>query len=247
MRNNPLAPRLEALDIQCVYRHALPMADEVMVEMETHVGKYEPLPGLVSIPSVMPQMLGHLYQLAAQFYQATPWGWFHDHHPFAIQCPPEDRPRYAIVMGSGGEVFGLAVYDRLEDLRSIFTSPVSPRQIAKMSTWFVLFFEAAPAVSFDDLDAMAANDWTVAAPHAYPVFGRTTLDQKLALPAKSDLLWMEGALGALLAYMDEHMEVDQGEVQPADLTVSVPRVDSEAHIHLRLLEFDTIFREDLGV
>jgi hypothetical protein len=38
------------------------------------MGKYEPLPGLVSIPSVTPQMLGHLYQLAAQFYQATPGG-----------------------------------------------------------------------------------------------------------------------------------------------------------------------------
>src|SRR5713101_3043695 len=68
-----LTPLLEALNIQCVYRHTLAMADEVMVEMETHMRKYEPLPGLVSIPSATPQMLGHLYQLAAQFYQATPW------------------------------------------------------------------------------------------------------------------------------------------------------------------------------
>ena len=57
---------------------------------------------------------------------------------------------------------------------------------------------------------------------------------------------MEGALGALLAYMDEHMEVDHGEVQPADLTVSVPRVGGEPHVHLRLLEFDAMFREDHG-
>ncbi len=46
--------------------------------------------------------------------------------------------------------------------------------------------------------------------------------------------------------MDEHMEVYQGEVQPADLTVSVPRVGGEAHVYLRLLEFDAIFREDHG-
>jgi len=241
-----LTPLLAALNIQCVYRPTLAMADAVMVEMETHMGKYEPLPGLVSIPSVTPQMLGHLYQLAAQFYQATPWRWFHDHHPFAIACPPEGTPRYAVVMGSGGEVFGLAVYDQLEDVRAMFTSPMSPRQMAKMHTWFVLFFEAAPAVSFDDLDAMAVHDWPVAAPHAYPVFGRTTPDQELALPATSDLLWMEGALGALLAYMDAHMEVEQGEVQLADLTVSVPRGGGAAHVHLRLLEFEAIFREDHG-
>jgi hypothetical protein len=93
---------------------------------------------------------------------------------------------------------------------------------------------------------MAVNDWPVAAPHAYPVFGRTTPDQEIALPAQSDLLWMEGALGALLAYMDKHMEVYHGAVQPADLTVSVPRVGGETHVHLRLLAFDAIFREDHG-
>jgi len=242
-----LTPLLEACHIQCVYRYALPMADEVMVEMETQIGKYKPLPGLVSIPAVTPQILEHLYHLAAQFYRAAPWRWFNDHHPFAIQCPPQDTPRYAIVMGSGGEVFGLAVYDRLEDVRLLFTSPVSPRQLARMSTWCVLFFEEAPAVSFEDLDAITAYDWPVAAPHAYPVFGRTTADQEIALPTKADLLWMEGALGALLAYLDAQREGYQGKVQPADLTVSVPRVDGEAPVHLRVLAFDAIFRQDLGV
>jgi hypothetical protein len=150
-----------------------------------------------------------------------------------------------MVMGSGGEVFGLAVYDQLEDLRSMFTSSLSPRQLARMHTWFVLFFEEAPAMSFEDLDAMTANDWPVAAPHAYPVFGRTTATQEIVLPTRSDLLWMEGALGALLAYMDAHKEAYQGKVQPADLTVSVPRGDGETHVRLQLLAFDAIFRQDL--
>ena len=240
-----LAPLLATLRIACVYRPTLAMADAVMAEMEAQVGGYVARPGLVSIPSVTPPLLGHLYELAAQFYQRRPWGWFHDRHPFAIACPPEASPRYAIVMGSGGEVFGLAVYDRLEDLRSVFTSPVAARPRAQISTWFVLFFEEAPALSFDDLDAMADNNWRVAATHAYPVFGRTTRNQELALPTRSDLLWMEGALGALLAYMDEHLVVDQGTVQPAACTVSVPRVGGETQVHLRLLAFDTLFRDDV--
>ena len=73
-------------------------------------------------------------------------------------------------MGSGGEVFGLAVYDRLEDLQVMFTTPVSPRHMAKLRTWFVLFFEAAPAVSFEDLDAMMVNNWPVAASACVPGF-----------------------------------------------------------------------------
>jgi len=237
-----LRPMLEALDIACVYRPALAMADAVMAAMETDLGADAPLPGLVSIPAVTPEQLGHLYHLAAQWYQASPWAWFHDQHPFAITCPPEDAPRYAIVMGSGGEVFGLAVYDRLADLRSMFAPPGLPRQRARRCTWSVLFFEAAPAVSFADLDAMAANAWPVADSQAYPVFGRASSEEDFALPSRSDLLWMEGALGALVTYMEAHMQSDQGVVEPADLILSVPRVDGETQVHLRLLEFEAIFR-----
>ena len=241
-----LTPGLAALQVQCVYRHPIALADAVIADMERSLGPATPQPGLLSIPSVTPPLLGHLYQLAAQWYQATPWRWLTDQHPFAIRCLPEDAPRYAVVMGSGGEVFGLAVYDTLADLQLMFTSPLSPRQLAKRATWCVLFFEEAPAVSFEDLDAIAAYNWPVVAPQAYPVFGRTTPEQELVLPAKADLLWMEGALGALIAYMDAHMEVAHGEVQPVDLTVSVPRVGGEAHVHLRLLAFEAILREDYG-
>ena len=80
------------------------------------------------------------------------------------------------------------------------------------------------------------------APHAYPVFGRASSGEDFALPSRSDLLWMEGALGALVAYMEAHMKSDQGVVEPADLILSVPRVDGETQVHLRLLEFEAIFR-----
>ena len=57
---------------------------------------------------------------------------------------------------------------------------------------------------------------------------------------------MEGALGALLAYLNAQREGYQGKVEPAALTVSVPRVDGEAHVQLRLLAFEAMFRQDLG-
>ena len=53
-----LSPVLEALDIACVYRPALAMADAIMAAMETDLGAYAPLPGLVSIPSVTPTDAG---------------------------------------------------------------------------------------------------------------------------------------------------------------------------------------------
>jgi hypothetical protein len=237
-----LSPRLEALKIQCVHRPTLAMADKAVAAMESRRGKYTLPPGLVSILSVTLPMVGHLHELAAQFYRATPWTWFHDHHPFAIQVAPEEAPRHAIVMGNAGEVFGLSVYDTLDDLQLVFSPALSHRQVARMSTWFVLFFEEAPAVSFDDLDAITAHDWPVAAPQAYPVFGRSTADQGLALPTKADLLWMEGALAGLLTYLDHHMVLWHGVPQLADVTMSVTRVDGEAQVRLQLLGFDAIFQ-----
>ena len=97
-------------------------------------------------------------------------------------------------------------------------------------------------MSFDDLDAITEHDWPIAAPQAYPVFGRSTANQGLALPAKADLLWMEGALAGLLTYLDHHMVLRRGVPQLADITMSVTRVDGEAPVRLQLLGFDAIFQ-----
>jgi hypothetical protein len=236
-----LTPRLAALEVQCVYRHPLALADAVIADMETRLGTSNPMPGLLSIPSVTPPLLGHLYQLAAQLYQATPWRWLTDHHPLAIRYRPEDPPRYAVVMGSGGEVFGLAVYDTLEDLQRIYQSSRSPTPLAQIGTWFVLFFEEAPAMSFEDLDAMAQYDWPVATPQAYPVFGRTTPTHAIVLPAKADLLWMEGALAGLVVYVEGHLERRRGGVHPADVTLSVTLVDGKADVRVTILRLDTVW------
>jgi len=237
-----LTPLLEALSIECIHRPTLAMADEVVAAMETQRGKYKLPPGLISIPSVTLPMVGHLHELAAQFYRATPWTWFNDRHPFAIRVAPEEAPRYAIVMGNAGEVFGLSVYDTLDDLKLVFNPALSHREVARRSTWFVLFFEEAPGVSFDDLDAITEHGWPIAAPYAYPVFGRSTADQGLALPSKADLLWMEGALAGLLTYINQHMVLRRGVPQLANVTTSATRVDGEVPIRLQLLGFDAIFQ-----
>jgi len=97
-------------------------------------------------------------------------------------------------------------------------------------------------VSFEDLDAIAEHDWPIAAPDAYPVFGRSTADQGLALPSRGDLLWMEGALAALLTYINDHMVWRRGAPQLADVTMPVARVDGEVPVHLQLLRLDSIFQ-----
>src|SRR2546428_544429 len=73
-----LTPGLAALQVQCVYRHPLALADAVIADMERSLGKYKPRPGLLSVPSVTPPLLGHLYQLAVCGPTGFPGFWTHD-------------------------------------------------------------------------------------------------------------------------------------------------------------------------
>jgi hypothetical protein len=229
-----LIPRLAELDVGCEYRTSLPAVDDALYSMATGMGRYELIPGLLSIPSITPPLLGQLYTLTTQFYQATPWRRLNDQHPLEIRYPPDSKPRYGVVMGSGGEVVGLAVYDTLDDLRLMYRRDLSPQQTSRMATWLVLFFEEAPAMSFDDLDAMARYNWPVANQQSYPVFGRTTSKPELVLPTATDLFWMEGALTGILAFLSDHMRPDYGFVQPAEITLPITTLSGKAQIYLRL-------------
>jgi hypothetical protein len=233
-----LAPRLVGLDVRCEYRQSLPALKDALYSMETRLNRREPTPGLLKLPSVTPPLVGHLWELAADFFRAAPWRWLNDSHPMEIRYPPEDKPRYAVVMGSGGEVFGLAVYDALDDLSIMYRRDISPRQAARMATWSVLFFEEATAMNFDDLDAMAKYGWPVAAENAYPVFGRTTGAGEIVAPTRQDVFWMEGALAGVLAYLRKHGQVHQDLLQPVEVTLYVATIGGEVPIYFRVPGFE---------
>jgi hypothetical protein len=195
----------------------------------------EPFPGLLTIPSVTVPLVGHLFQLAADFYRATPWRWLDDNHSLEIRYPPDGVPRYGVVMGSGGEVFGLALYDTLDDLRLVFEAHISHQELIKRITWLVLFFEEARAMSFDDLDAMTKYGWSVPSDRAYPVFGRTTKTLELALPTKTDLFWMEAVLAGILEYLPEYKHSFW---QRAESTLTVTTIRGKTQLHLKMPAFE---------
>ena len=230
-----LTPRLADLEVSCQHRLSLPSVKNALASLERSMNRGEPIPGLLTLPSVTPPLVGHLFALAADFYRATPWRWLNDNHSMEIRYPLDGVSRYAVVMGSGGEVFGLAVYDTLDDLRLIFESHLSPRQMTRKASWLVLFFEEAMAMSFDDLDAMTTYGWSVPSERAYPVFGRTTKTSELGLPTQADLVWMEAALAGILAYLPEHKH---NVLQPTERTFTITTIRGKTQLHLKLPAFE---------
>ncbi len=232
-----LAPQLASVEVRCEYRRSLPLIKGALYSMEMHMNRgEEAIPGVTAVPSVTLPLMGHLYELAADFYRAAPWRWLNDNHPLEIRYPPDTSPRYVVVMGSGGEVFGLAVYDTLADLQLMYRSDLSHQQTTRMASWLVLFFEEAIAMSFDDLDALAKYDWPVAAEDAYPVFGRTAPANEIVQPTKADVFWFEGALASILAFLSQHKRVTV--VKPVEVTLPVTTIGGQAQVYLRMPAFE---------
>ena len=233
-----LAPLLAELEITCSYRAELPAIEEPLSAMETFMNNnHEPKPGLVSIPSMSDALLAHFYQLVADYYQAAPWHRLNDLHPLEIRYPPSGSPRYAVVMGSGGEMFGLAVYDSLDELRKIYEEEL-PAQEAALVPCVGLYFDEAMAMSFDDLDAITEHDWPIAAENAYPVFCRLLNGHELLLPSFSDVTWFEGTLAALLRYVRDYPAPPEHVVEPIELTIPVEVISGNAKVSLKIPAFD---------
>ncbi len=228
-----LTPLLAQVGVRCQHRTSLPMLTEALYSLERSMNRGKPVPGLLTLPGVTPPFVGRLYELAAEFYELAPWRWLNDQHPFEIRYPPEAEPRYAVVMGSGGEVFGLAVYDTPSDLQMMFAD-MPDKERYRLRTWVVLFFEEAMGTSFDDLDAIERFGWPVFAEHAYPVFGRTTHKAELDTPRPADAFWMEGALAAISAFVRDHLQVRPGYVRPVELTLPIATISGAAQVYLRV-------------
>jgi hypothetical protein len=235
-----LGPTLAEFDIGCEYRAELPSLNRTRRFLEKGFSKGEPYPGLLSIPDVTPPLVQHLYELAAEFYQAAPWRWLGDHDPLVVSYPPKAKPRYAIVMGSGGEIFGLAVYDTVEDLRLIFRRNLSQLEVIQRSSWLVLFFDEPIAMSFADLDAIAHYDWPVVNERAYPVFGRTAPNGLIDLPTKADIVWLEGVLSGFLGYLPQLLESGFDDEDPEDLILPVQTISGKAKMRLQMPELEEL-------
>jgi len=233
-----LTPLLTEVEVGCEYRDSLPEIDEPRQFVEDHLrDAQEFIPGLVTIPCISDALLEHFYQLAAEYYHAMPWRWLTDLHPLEIRYPATAGPRYAVVMGSSGQVFGLSVYDSLAHLRTIYREDLTPTEVLNLTSSLTLYFEEAPSMSFDDLDAIAEHHWPIASAYAYPVLGRT-LGIELSLPSLSDVIWMEGAIAGILAYLRDHKPPKGEELTADELTLPIETISGPSTVFLRYPAFD---------
>ncbi|MBN1428558.1 MAG: hypothetical protein JXB07_09235 [Anaerolineae bacterium] len=224
-----LTSKLESIDVRCEFRQTLPALTEAFAAMESWLNRgQELLPGLLSIHGMTPPLIGHLYTAAAEFYQAAPWLVLNDNHPIEIRYPPDAPARFAVVMGSGREVYGISIQDSENDLQHMYDN-VEERDLTQEMSWMALFFERAIAMSFDDLDDLARYGWPVQGENAYPIFGRTRPGNQIGLPTRQDLLWLAGALPACVTYFKQYMKKSP---HPKELELTVSVLGNKEKVYL---------------
>ena len=227
-----LIPQLTAMDIRCEYRADLPLMTAALHEMGAHINKRELIPGLLSQPGMTVPLVAELYAAAADYYRQAPWRWLSDGQPIEVRYPPEARGRYALVLGHGGDAFGLSSYESLDDLRKIYTS-TNPEQLSKQIVAFALIFDEGMVLSFDDLDAIERYGWPVAGEKAYPWAIKMVPPNRPAPLSVSEALWMAAALRVIPDFLTTHLQADRGFPRPAEATYSLPEIHGGQKIALR--------------
>jgi hypothetical protein len=229
-----LGPHLAEIGISCDYKPVLPLVDDTLRRMGARMTKREPIPGLLSVPGVTEPLVRELFEAAANYYRQKPWHEIDNAAPIEVRFPPEGRVRYAVVLGSGGETFGLALYESLDDLLVVFTSSEAD-QPAKQVSWFSVVFEEATAMGFDDLHAIEEQSWPVAGEWAYPVAIKTVPSGGWGVPSASEISWLAATLRVVPDFAKRRLSRGRSRPHPIGATYPLPGVHGGEKIMLRYL------------
>ena len=230
-----LLDELGKLDIQVRTVERPEEIQEMLVQMagvmfeddETEV------PALLAVEGVTPELVGGVFAAAAAYYRATPWYVLSDEIPLAIDVVNGGGKRFAVVMGAGGIEYGLAVYKEWADLERLFQFMDNPLETVADAGSHSLLFGDITGLPFDDLDALEEYDWEVADDEAYPLPVIFSRDDGVLRPTKTDLIWYEAALRAIVEFVQRHGETlaDEGWLEARSLIEDTYQIQTALGAH----------------
>lgn len=205
-----------------------------MQEMEQSVFGGEPdmIPGLLNQRGVSPEMVGSLFSAARAFYQVEPWTQLSNSDILAIQVRPQKQPYFVIVMGQGGEEFGLSVYKNWKQVEEFFTAlhPFAPLPPGERHAFM---FNKPPFVSIDDLDAIEKYGWELPEPFLIPT-PSIYMTRKIKRPDAAMLRWYEAALRAIPNFVADHLKTNSdGTHPPIETDLEVETAEGRAQVNIR--------------
>ncbi len=189
-----LAPHLEEIEIELESSRELPFLEAVFEDLIENMTRDEPL-GLLDVPRVKPAAVAGFFSAAAEFYRRGPWRFVGDSHALKIECARfESGPWYAVIMGQSGITVGLALYEQLGMIRSLWEADAGDRERNRQSIVLAVTLDRESDANAKDLVAAYERGWEIAHPEAFPTVYRKELGMTMRPPLAWELTLLEGCL-----------------------------------------------------
>lgn len=230
-----LAPALQEIGIQALYRPTFRELDELVRELEAHMRGDQPeIHGLLSSKGASVKVVAALFEAAAEYHRAAPWIYLGNEDLLAVRVEPQKEPHFVSVMGQGGMEYGLALYKSWTDVERMFGVHDHPMERIPDEGLHSLLFNEIVEVPFDDLDDIEKYGWNFVGPDAYPVPMIYMPSGEVRRPDAEEILWYEAVLRAVPGFVRDHARKNpDGELQPVEAKVIVAASSGSKSVEFR--------------
>ena len=202
-----LGDLLKDADIVVEQHKKLHTFDEMLESMLVAVNDHDEVPSALDHKKVTVEHMRSFAEAACEFYRAKPWRFLSGEDLIGIESPAGDSgTRYAIVLGSGGDTYGLGFYGSREDFDSLYSGN-SAETFGNSGRW-AIFFCPIMELPFGDADLWEDHDLPVGGAKGYPLAARFGPGMKVRRPGPDMLEFMEGLMHAIALSTEE--EIDSG-------------------------------------
>jgi len=205
-----LSGQLMDTGVEVKERSKLQYLDRIIIDMAEHLAGGKLPPNATDTKGVGLDEMQGFANAASVFYQAKPWQYLVDEDLIEIESPFINAGfRYVIVMGHGGQTYGLSFFDSKKQYESIMEC--EPGEFfSKNQAWSVTFGPIME-LPFGDADLWEDHSLTVAGDEAYPVALCYGPGNKIRRPGPHYLAFIEGLMQALAETSEK--EIDAGKWQ----------------------------------
>ena len=141
-----------------------------------------------------PEIVRSFFASAASFYRRAPWDRISDSEPITLFTDEWGSAKYAVVMGNGGIIRGLALYDDAEDLEDLYEDEsMDPSELACTA----ILFTDKDELSEDQWMEIEMHGWEIASDDALPLATRTDALGPPRIPSMRQLQELEVALSVI--------------------------------------------------
>jgi tetratricopeptide (TPR) repeat protein len=218
-----LKPAFDEIDVRLIERATPAEVHQVLHDMSASLNRSDEPPGLLSVKGATPELIGSLFNAAAEFYRAEPWVMLTNLQLLGLKHPAERDYRYVCVMGNGGVEYGLATYLKWADVEKFFSSGGDLIEALPAGGAHSFLFNSVTEVPFDDLDAIEQYGWEIVSEELYPVPMIFEASERMARrPTLKDLHWYAAALRAIPIFVRDHLKPDRhGDYSPIEIPIEV--------------------------